>query len=78
MRAGNGSVLVRRVFVARHRTLGGRRWEQYAEHVVEEHARSVDAPVPDGKVQVKLREDGMWVTATPEEARELHEVLHRE
>jgi predicted small metal-binding protein len=51
-------------------------WTQYAEHLVEEHAETVDVDVPDGMVQVKLRADGEWITATPEEARELHDAVH--
>jgi len=47
----------------------GRR--QLAEHLVAEHTDSVDAEVPEGKVQVSL--DGEeWVTVTVEEARRLH------
>lgn len=49
---------------------------QYAEHLVAAHARDVDADVPDGMVQVKLREEGEWITATFEEARELHDAVH--
>lgn len=51
-------------------------WSQYAEHLVAEHARTVDADVPEGMVQVKLREGDEWITATVEEARELHDAVH--
>jgi hypothetical protein len=53
-------------------------WEQYASHVVAEHARTVEADVPEGKVQIKLREDDEWITATAEEAWKLHQAVHDE
>lgn len=51
-------------------------WSQYATHLVEEHARRVDADIPNGMVQVKLAEDGEWMTVTVEQARRLHDVVH--
>lgn len=42
---------------------------QYREHIKEEHIEEVDADIPEGMVQVKIR--GEWVTLTPEEAREV-------
>jgi len=51
---------------------------QYAEHLVAEHATDVDADIPEGMVQVKLHEDGEWITTTIEEARALHEAAHDE
>jgi hypothetical protein len=45
--------------------------EQYAEHLVEAHASTVDAEVPEGMVQVQV--DGQWATVTPAEARRLHD-----
>lgn len=53
-------------------------WTQYAEHLVEEHARAVDAEIPDGMVQVKRQEDGEWLTVTFDEAMSIHEALHDE
>ena len=53
-------------------------WTQYAAHVVEEHARAVDAEIPDGMVQVKREDDGEWITVTFDEARSIHEALHDE
>ena len=50
--------------------------EQYAEHLVAAHSRSVDADVPDGMVQVRFRPEGEWVTTTFEEAQELHDAVH--
>lgn len=52
--------------------------EQYAEHLVTEHAKTVDVDIPDGMVQVKLEADGEWITTTPEEARELHDAAHHD
>ncbi|WP_049907593.1 DUF1059 domain-containing protein [Haloferax elongans] len=49
---------------------------QYAEHLVEAHAKTVEADIPDGMVQIKLQEDGEWITTTFEEARELHDSFH--
>lgn len=51
-------------------------WEQYAEHIVDEHARTVEAEIPEGKVQIKLESEGEWITTTMEEARKLHEAVH--
>lgn len=51
-------------------------WEQYAEHIVDEHARTVDADIPEGMVQVKLEQGGEWITTTPDEARKLHDAIH--
>lgn len=51
---------------------------QYAEHMVDEHSKTVDADIPEGMVQVKLREGGEWITTTPEEARKLHDAVHDE
>ncbi|MFB6107500.1 MAG: hypothetical protein ABEJ82_01505 [Haloplanus sp.] len=53
-------------------------WTQYAEHLVTEHARTVDADIPEGMVQIKLDGADEWVTATVEEARELHDAVHEE
>lgn len=50
--------------------------EQYAEHIVDEHARTVDAEIPEGMVQVKLESEGEWITTTIEEARKLHDAVH--
>lgn len=47
--------------------------DQYAAHVVDEHATEVEADVPDGMVQVRAAEDDEWVTVTPERAKELHD-----
>lgn len=47
--------------------------QQFAEHVVAEHAREVDADVPEGMVQVKVEREGEWLTMTPTEARALHD-----
>lgn len=44
-------------------------WPQYAEHIVAEHAQSVDADIPEGMVQLKRDGDDEWLTVTPEEAR---------
>jgi predicted small metal-binding protein len=51
-------------------------WTQYAEHLVDEHAQSVDVDIPEGMVQVRFGEDDEWVTVTAEEARELHDAVH--
>jgi len=51
-------------------------WMQYAKHIVDEHATEVEADIPDGMVQVQLKQDGEWITTTIEEARELHERVH--
>lgn len=50
----------------------------YSEHLVSEHARSVDVEVPAGMVQIRLEADGAWITTTLEEARELHRSVHRD
>jgi hypothetical protein len=50
--------------------------EQYARHVLEEHAREVDADIPEGKVQVKLHPDGEWFTTTRAVAKRLHDDVH--
>ncbi|WP_396612722.1 DUF1059 domain-containing protein [Haloferax sp. S1W] len=50
--------------------------EQYAEHLVNAHAKTVEADIPDGMVQIKLREDDEWITTTFEEARDLHDSFH--
>ena len=47
--------------------------QQLAEHVVEEHSRSVDVDIPDGKIEVKFEKDGEWMTVTAEEANQLYE-----
>jgi len=46
--------------------------EQYLEHLVREHAREVDASVPDGMVEVKADGDDEWELLTVEEAKERH------
>lgn len=51
-------------------------WTQYAEHLVEEHARAVDAEVPDGMVQIKRDDESEWMTVTFDEARNIHDALH--
>jgi predicted small metal-binding protein len=51
-------------------------WNQYAEHLVDEHAQSVDVDIPEGMVQVRFGEDDEWVTVSAEEARELHDAVH--
>ena len=51
---------------------------RYAEHIVDEHSTAVDADVPEGMVQVRLRRDGPWITTTRERARELHDALHED
>lgn len=53
-------------------------WRQYAEHIVAEHGRTVDAEIPDGMVQVKLERDGEWITTTIQEAKKLHDAVHDE
>ncbi len=53
-------------------------WDQYAEHLVGEHARTVDADIPEGMVQVRFGTDEEWVTTTPEEAHRLHDDIHGE
>lgn len=49
---------------------------QYAEHIINEHGRTVDEEIPDGMVQVKLEREGDWITTTVEEAHELHDAIH--
>ncbi|MFC6865117.1 hypothetical protein ACFQGE_16840 [Halomicroarcula sp. GCM10025817] len=49
---------------------------QLADHVATEHATTVDADIPDGKVQVRLDGDDEWQTVTLEEAHELHRDVH--
>lgn len=49
--------------------------DQYVEHVVAEHAREVDADVPDGMVQVRVDSDDEWITVTPEQAVTFHAEL---
>jgi predicted small metal-binding protein len=51
-------------------------WKQYAEHIVDDHARTVDAEIPDGMVQIKLERGGEWITTTTEDARQLHDAVH--
>lgn len=51
---------------------------QYAAHLVDEHTRTVDADIPEGMVQIKLRSDDEWVTTTLEEARDLHDAVHED
>ncbi|MFB6074159.1 MAG: hypothetical protein ABEJ89_04025 [Haloarculaceae archaeon] len=53
-------------------------WDQYAEHLVAEHADEVEADIPEGMVQIKLGPDEEWVTATVEEAHQLHDEVHGE
>lgn len=50
--------------------------EQFADHLVEAHAREVDADVPDGKVQVRIDEDDEWRTMTFEQAKAFHEAVN--
>ena len=50
--------------------------EQYAEHIVTEHAETVDADIPDGMVQVRDGEDAEWRTMTVEQALAFHEGIH--
>ncbi|KAB1196352.1 MULTISPECIES: DUF1059 domain-containing protein [Haloferax] len=49
---------------------------QFAEHLVESHSKTVDVDIPEGMVQIKLHEEGEWVTTTFEEARKLHDRSH--
>jgi predicted small metal-binding protein len=51
-------------------------FDQYVEHLVEEHAERVDADVPEGMVQVRFGESDEWRTVTPEEAHRLHREHH--
>lgn len=51
-------------------------WDQYGRHLVDAHARTVDADIPEGMVQIKLQEDDEWITATVEEAQRLHDSVH--
>ena len=50
--------------------------EQFATHLVSEHASTVDADIPDGMVQVRIGEDDEWQTVTPAEAKLLHDRSH--
>lgn len=50
--------------------------QQYAEHIVSDHAETIDVDIPDGMVQIKLGEDGDWITTTREAARMLHDQVH--
>lgn len=52
-------------------------WGQYAEHLVAEHAKTVDVDIPEGMVQVRFRDDE-WITTTLDEARRLHETAYEE
>lgn len=52
--------------------------DQYAEHVVDEHAEVVDGDIPDGMVQVRLGKDDEWRTVTLEEAKRIHNLSHNE
>ncbi|WP_416839625.1 hypothetical protein [Haloferax sp. DFSO52] len=47
--------------------------EQFAEHLVESHSKTVDVDIPEGMVQIRLHEDDEWVTTTFEEAQKLHD-----
>ncbi|MFC7134157.1 MULTISPECIES: hypothetical protein [Salinibaculum] len=49
---------------------------QYADHLVTEHARRVDADIPEGMVQVRLDEGDEWRTMTVEQATAFHEAVH--
>jgi hypothetical protein len=53
-------------------------WRQYAAHVVDAHTETVDVDIPEGMIQVKLHDDGEWVTTTPEDAWRLHRTVHDE
>lgn len=50
--------------------------DRYAEHLVAEHARTVDADIPEGMIQVKLDGEDDWITTTVEEADALHRDEH--
>lgn len=50
--------------------------EQYAAHLVAEHADRVEADLPDGRVAVRLGPDDEWRTVTLEEAKRLHARRH--
>lgn len=50
--------------------------EQYAEHIVTDHAEEVDAEIPDGMVQVRNGEDAEWRTMTLEQALAFHDAVH--
>ena len=52
--------------------------QQLAKHAVEEHAIPTDADIPDGKFEVKLEEDGEWMTVTAREAKQLHDGVHED
>ncbi|WP_255150975.1 hypothetical protein [Halorarius halobius] len=47
--------------------------EQYADHLVAEHAREVDADLPAGTVQVRHGDDAEWRTVPVEEALGYHD-----
>lgn len=45
-------------------------WSQYAEHIVAEHSRSVDADVPAGMVQFRFDAAEEWITVPVEDAKQ--------
>lgn len=49
---------------------------QLSEHLVDEHTESVDADIPDGKVQVRSGDDDEWLTMTVEQAAAYHDQVH--
>lgn len=51
---------------------------QYADHLVDEHARTVEADIPEGMVQIRLHDDGEWITTTVEDAHDLHDAAHHD
>jgi predicted small metal-binding protein len=51
-------------------------WERYAEHLVAEHASTVDVDIPEGMVQIRFGDGDEWVTTTVEEAGRLHDATH--
>ena len=51
-------------------------WGQYADHLLADHSKTVEADIPEGMVQVKLGAEADWVTVSLEEAGELHAAAH--
>lgn len=45
-------------------------FEQYVDHLLDEHTRVVEADVPEGTVQVRVGDE--WRTVARAEARQLH------
>jgi predicted small metal-binding protein len=51
---------------------------QYADHLVDVHAETVDREIPDGLVEVRLGEDDEWRTMTFEQAQAFHDAVHEQ